>query len=78
MSKVHKSVRVDQELLVELEELARDRIVPVTFADQVEAGLRLLVEQAADAKLRRSSALVRADGERAKRAWRQLGGRGRG
>lgn len=77
MGKVHKSVRVDRELLAELEALARHRTVPTTFADQVEAGLRLLVERAADAKLRRSSALVRADGQRAERAWRQLRGKGR-
>lgn len=77
MARVHKSVRVEQDLLDELEELARERAVPVTFAEQVDAGLRLLVDQAAEAQLRRSAALVDADQERARRTYRQLRGGGR-
>lgn len=57
-----RSVRVAAGLLTELESLARDRLVPVTFAGQVEAGLRLLADQARAEQLRRSAHLVAAEG----------------
>lgn len=72
MAKTAKSVRVDSELLTELEELARQWAVPTTFADQVDAGLRLLVDQAHQAQMRRSAALVRADEDRARATYRKL------
>ena len=57
-----RSVRIAAGLLAELDELARDRLVPVTFAGQVEAGLRLLADQAREEQLRRSARLVAAEG----------------
>ncbi|MFN2557490.1 MAG: hypothetical protein ABR592_11605 [Nitriliruptorales bacterium] len=72
MARVHRSVRVDADLLAELDELARERAVPVTFAEQVDAGLRLLIQQRAEARLRRSAALVAADEQRARKTYRQL------
>ncbi len=72
MARLHRSVRVDADLLAELEELARQRAVPVTFAEQVDAGLRLLAKHAAEERLRRSSALVAADEQRARKTYRQL------
>lgn len=72
MAREPKSVRVDRELLAELDRLARDRRVPVTFADQVDAGLRLLVRQAEQQQTRRSAELVGADRERAREAYRRL------
>ena len=57
-----RSVRVPAGLLAELEGLARDRLVPATFAGQVEAGLRLLAERARAEQLRRSARLVAAEG----------------
>lgn len=72
MAREPKSVRVDAELLAELERLARERQVPVTFADQVDAGLRLLVRQVEEQRARRSAELVGADRERARETYRRL------
>lgn len=72
-----KSVRVDEELLQQLAQLARQRLVPETFAGQVDAGLRLLVRHAQDQQVRRNAELIAADRERAQRAYRQLRGRKR-
>ncbi len=72
MGRSHRSVRVDEQLLDELEELALGKRVPVTFADQVDAGLRLLVEAAEQAQTRRSAALVAADRERAQETFSLL------
>ncbi len=74
MARSHRSVRVDTELLAQLEELARQRAVPVTFAEQVDAGLRLLIQQASEERVRRSAALVAADQKRAQQTYRQLRG----
>jgi hypothetical protein len=72
LAKKHRSVRVDEQLLAELEELARQRAVPVTFAEQVDAALRLLAQHAAEQRLRRSAGLVRADRNRADETFRRL------
>jgi hypothetical protein len=72
MTRELKSVRVDAELLAELERLARERVVPVTFADQVDAGLRLLVRQATDEQARYSARLIAADRQRAQEAHHRL------
>lgn len=74
MARQLRSVRVDPELLDRLEELARERLVPVTFAEQVDAGLRLLVQRIEDAQARRSAELVAADHDRAERTYQQLHG----
>ena len=68
-----RSVRVAAGLLAELEELARDRLVPVTFVGQVEAGRRLLADQAREEQLRRSARLVAAEGP-ATELYDRLGG----
>ena len=60
MSREMKSVRVDAELLAELERLARERRVPVTFAAQVDRALRLLVKRGR----RRAGAALGAAGRR--------------
>jgi hypothetical protein len=72
MARQQRSVRVDAQLLDALERLARDRTVPATFAEQVDAGLRLLVAQANDARLRRAAAHLAADHERATELYRRL------
>ncbi len=72
MTRLHRSVRVDADLLAEVEELARQRAVPATFAEQVDAGLRLLAQHATEERLRRSAALVAADEQRAHKTYRQL------
>ncbi len=72
MARELKSVRVDAELLAELERLARERQVPVTFAEQVDAGLRLLVRRAADQQARHAARLIGVDAERAQEAYRRL------
>lgn len=77
MARQLRSVRVDPELLDRLEELARERQVPVTFAEQVDAGLRLLVQQVEDAQARRSAELVGADHDRAEQTYKHLHGRRR-
>jgi hypothetical protein len=74
--KAHRTVRVDEELLAEVETLARKRLVPVTFSEQVEAGLRLLAREASEGQTRRAAALVRADRPRAEQIYRQLHLRG--
>lgn len=72
VARAHRSVRVDEQLLNELERLARERRVPVTFAEQVDAGLRLLVQRAADEQSRWASLLVAADHDRADLVYRRL------
>lgn len=72
MARTHRSVRVDPHLLEQLEHAARERLVPVTFGQQVDAGLRLLLHQADDQQTRRSASLVAADGQRAEATYRQL------
>lgn len=74
MARQVRSVRVDEGLLAELESLARDRAVPETFARQVDAGLRLLVERARAEQLRRSAQLVAAEGPAAEMFDRFTGG----
>ena len=77
MPRTHRSVRVDPDLLAELDDLARKRLVPDSFSDQVEAGLRLLVRAAADEQARHAAGLVGADRHRAEQTYRQLHPRGR-
>lgn len=72
MARQQRSVRIDPDLLANLEQLARDRAVPVTFAEQVDAGLRLLVAQATDRQLRRAAAKLAADSDRARATYNQL------
>lgn len=72
MARQQRSVRLDPDLLATLEQLARERVVPVTFAEQVDAGLRLLIAQATDQQLRRASAKLAADRDRARAAYDQL------
>lgn len=74
MARQQRSVRVDAELLAELETLARTRVIPVTFAEQVDSGLRLLVAQARDTQLRQAAGRVAADRDRAEDLYRQLHG----
>ncbi len=71
MSREMKSVRVDAELLAELERLARERRVPVTFAGQFDRALRLLVREVADQESRQSARLIAADSDRANAAYRR-------
>ncbi len=72
MATAHRSVRVDTDLLARLEELARQQLVPVTFAEQVDAGLRLLAADAEQTRMRRAAALVAADQPRAAATYEQL------
>jgi hypothetical protein len=72
MARPQRSVRIDPELLATLERLARERAVPVTFAEQVDAGLRLLVADATDRRLRRAAASLAADRDRAEAHYHQL------
>lgn len=67
-----KSVRVDAELVAELERLAREGVIVKTFAAQVNAGLRLLVRRATDSQDRRAAQLLRVDSDRAMDAYRRL------
>ena len=76
MARAHRTVRVDADLLAEVEALARQRFVPVTFSEQVEAGLRLLVRQAGENQMRHSAGLIGADRPRAEETYRRLHGRG--
>ena len=76
MARAHRSVRVDEQLLAELEDLARQQLIPAGFTDQVEAGLRLLVRDAADQKTRQAAGLVGADRQRAEQTYRRLHGHG--
>ena len=72
MARTHRSVRVDPDLLAELEELARQQLVPVGFTDQVDVALRLLVRHAADQQTRHAAGLVGADQQQAETTYRQL------
>lgn len=72
MPRIHRSVRVDPDLLAELEDVARQRLVPASFSDQVDAGLRLLVRAAADEQTRHAAGLVGADRQRAEQTYRRL------
>ena len=76
VARTHRSVRVDEQLLAELEELARQQLVPAGFTDQVEAGLRLLVRHATERKTRYAAGLVGADLQRAEATYRRLHARG--
>lgn len=76
MARAHRTLRVDADLLAEVEDLARRRLVPVTFSEQVEAGLRLLVQQANENQTRHAAGLVAADRPRAEQSYRRLHGRG--
>lgn len=72
MAKTHRAVRVDSDLLAELEDLARQRLVPVTFSKQVHAGLRLLLSQAREQQTRNAAGLVGVDRPRAEQTYRRL------
>lgn len=72
MARTHRSARVDPDLLADLEELARQRLVPASFSDQVNAGLRLLARHAADQQTRHAAGLVGADRQRAEQTYRRL------
>lgn len=76
VARIHRSVRVDEQLLAELEELARQQLVPAGFTDQVEAALRLLVRHATEQQTRHAAGLVAADRQRAEATYRQLHARG--
>ena len=76
MKRTHRSVRVDPELLASLEELARQHLVPAGFTDQVEAGLRLLMREAAEQQTRHAARLVGVDRERAAQTFKQTRDRG--
>ena len=75
VARTHRSVRVDEELLAELEELARQQLIPAGFTDQVEVALRLLVRDATDQQTRHAAGLVGADLHRAEATYRRLHGR---
>ena len=77
MARIHRSVRIDPDLLAQLEQAARDQRVPATFGDQVDVGLRLLLRHADDTQARQSARLVAADHDQAETVWRQLGQAGR-
>ena len=70
--RTHRSVRVDPELLAELD---RQGLVPASFSDQVEAALWLLVRAAADEQTRHAVGLVGADRHHAKQIYHRLHGR---
>lgn len=72
MARAHRSVRVDEQLLAELEELARQHLVPAGFTDQVEAALRLLIRDATEQQTRHAAGLVGADRQRAEATYRRL------
>lgn len=72
MKRTHRSVRVDPELLATVEELARQHLVPVGFTDQVEAGLRLLVREAAEQQTRQAARLVSVDQGRATETFEKI------
>ena len=64
-------------MLAELDDLARQRLVPASFSDQVNAGLGLLVRHAAEEQTRHAAGLVGADRPRAEQTYHQLHNRGR-
>ena len=74
MARQQRSVRVDRDLLDELERYARARAVPATFAEQVDAGLRLLAAQARDTQLRQAAVRLAGDRDRAVQLYRRLHG----
>lgn len=76
MARAHRTVRVDADLLAEVEDLAWRRLVPVTFSEQVEAGLRLLARQVGEQQTRHAAGLVGADRRRAEETYRRLHHRG--
>ena len=75
VARTHRSVRVDEQLLLELEKLARQQLVPAGFTDQVDIALRLLIRHAADQRTRQAAGLVGADRQRAEQTYRRLHGR---
>jgi hypothetical protein len=75
VARTHRSVRVDEQLLAELEELARLQLIPAGFTDQVEVALRLLVRRATEQRTRQAAGLVGADRQRAEKTYRRLHGR---
>ena len=72
MARTHRSVRVDEQLLAELEKLARQQLVPAGFTDQVEVALRLLVRHATEEQTRKAAGRVGADRQRAEATYRRL------
>ena len=76
MARIHRSVRIDPQLIEQLDEAARSNLVPATFAEQIDAALRLLLAQAAAERTRRSAGLVDADRQQAEATYRRLHGRG--
>jgi hypothetical protein len=75
VARTHRSVRVDEQLLAELEELARLQLIPAGFTDQVEVALRLLVRRATEQRTRQAAGLVGANRQRAEKTYRRLHGR---
>lgn len=75
MAGVHKTVRVEAETLEQLDQLARENLVPAGFTGQVNAALGLLIDHAAEQRARRAARLVAADHQRARATYRQLQGR---
>lgn len=75
MAKAPRTVRVDDDLIERLQAYARQGLVPVTFTDQVNAGLRFLLDHAEEQRTAGAARLVGADRERAERTYRQLRGR---
>lgn len=69
-----RTVRIDPELEERLNRLARERLIPVTFTAQVNAGLGMLVRAVEDAQARQNARLTRADSDRSLRTYRQLRG----
>lgn len=76
VARTHRSVRIDEQLLAELEQLARQQLIPAGFTDQVEAGLRLLVRHATDQQTRQAARVVGSDRQRAEQTYRRLHARG--
>lgn len=76
VARTHRSVRIDEQLAAELEELARLQLIPAGFTDQVEAGLRLLVRHATDQQTRQAAGVVGSDRQRAEQTYRRLHSRG--
>lgn len=69
---VPRTVRIDEELADQLDGLAQQRLIPVAFTGQVDAALRLLVEQTVEAQTRHRAKVLRADRERSRQAYRDL------
>lgn len=75
MAGVHKTVRVDPDLLEMLDELARERLIPETFTAQVNLALERWVDELNEQRARRAAQLVAADRDRAHATYRKLQGR---